>query len=116
MHADCVPHASEAAIGRPLVLRPHGARKLEPQFARIMRRLSPRRRLAARRVRGAPFAPMRRPDVEPFLGLGFHPAVEDAAAWKHERMRTVFVDHGQLKVAVKRRFGYVLPHFLKSWS
>ena len=61
-------------------------------------------------LRVPPFPPMGRPHVQPFLGLHFHPAVENAAAREHERMRAVIIDDGQFKVAVERRGGYMLPH------
>ena len=61
-------------------------------------------------LRVPPVPPMGRPHVQPFLGLHFHPAVENTAAREHERMRTVIIDDGQFKVAVERRGGYMLPH------
>lgn len=61
-------------------------------------------------LRVPPFPPMGRPHVQPFLGLYFHPAVENAAAREHKRMRAVIIDDGQFKVAVERRGGYLLPH------
>ena len=69
-----------------------------------------RGRIGAARPGGRPLAPMGRPHVQPFLGFHFHPAVEDAPAREHERVRTVIVDDGQLEVAVERRAGYLLPH------
>ena len=59
-----------------------------------------------------PFPPMGRPHVEPLFGLHFHPAVENAAAREHERMRAIIIDDGQFKIAVERRGGYFLPHFI----
>ena len=53
---------------------------------------------------------MGRPHIEPLLGLYLHPAVENAAARKHQRMRTVIVDDGQFEIAIERRGGNVLPH------
>ena len=67
-------------------------------------------RIAQARLRGLPFAPMSRPHVQPFLGFHFHPAVEYAAAREYERVRAVIIDDGQLKVAVERRSGNLLPH------
>src|SRR5450631_4626093 len=61
-------------------------------------------------LRAPPVPPMGRPHVQPFLGLHFHPAVENAAAREHERMRAVIIDDGQLKVALERCGGYLLPH------
>ena len=61
-------------------------------------------------LRVPPFSPMGRPHVQPFLGLYFHPAVENAAARDHKRMRAVIIDDGQFEVAVERRGGYLLPH------
>ena len=52
---------------------------------------------------------MSRPHVQPFLGLHFHPAVEYAAAREYERVRSIIIDDGQLKVAVERRGGDRLP-------
>ena len=63
-------------------------------------------------LRVPPFPPMGRPHVQPFLGLYFHPAVENAAAREHKRMRAVIIDDGQFKVAVERRGGYLLPHLI----
>ena len=57
-----------------------------------------------------PFAPMRRPHVQPFLGFRFHPAVENAAARKHQRVRAIVIDDGQFEIAVERRGGNMLPH------
>lgn len=54
---------------------------------------------------------MRRPHVQPFLGLRFHPAVENAAARKHECVRAIIVDDGQFEIAVERRGGNLLPHW-----
>ena len=59
---------------------------------------------------GLPFAPMGRPHVQPLLGFHLHPSVENAAAWEYERVRPVVIDDGQLKIAVERRGGYLLPH------
>ena len=67
-------------------------------------------RIAQARLRGLPLAPMSRPHVQPFLGFHFHPAVEYAAAREYERVRAVIIDDGQLKVAVERRSGNLLPH------
>jgi len=53
---------------------------------------------------------MGRPHIEPLLGLYLHPAVENAAARKDKRVRAIIIDDGQLKIAVERRGGYVLPH------
>src|SRR5664279_1426371 len=61
-------------------------------------------------LRVPPVPPVGRPHVQPFLGFHFHPAVENAAAREHERMRAVIIDDGQFKVAVERRGGYLLPH------
>src|SRR5450631_4417057 len=66
--------------------------------------------IGAARLCGPPLPPMGRPHVQPFLGLHFHPAVENAAAREHERMRAVIIDDGQLKVALERCGGYLLPH------
>src|ERR1035441_7184713 len=38
-------------------------------------------------LRVPPFPPMGRPHVQPFLGLYFHPAVENAAAREQKAMR-----------------------------
>jgi hypothetical protein len=67
-------------------------------------------RTAQARLRGWPVAPMSRPHVQPFLGFHFHPAVEYAAAREYERVRAVIIDDGQLKVAVERSGGNLLPH------
>ena len=67
-------------------------------------------RISAARVGVLPLAPMGRPHIQPFLGLDLHPAVENAAAREHERMRAIVIDDGQLNVAVERRGGYLLPH------
>jgi hypothetical protein len=60
--------------------------------------------------RTLPFAPMRRPHVQPFLGLRLHPAVENAAARKYECVLAFVVDDGELKIAVEWGGGNVLPH------
>src|SRR5476651_1551590 len=61
-------------------------------------------------LRAPPVPPVGRPHVQPFLGLHFHPAVENTAAREYERMRAVIINDGQFKVAVERRGGYLLPH------
>ncbi len=67
-------------------------------------------RIGLVRMRGLPIAPMSWPYVEPLLGLHLHPSVENAAARKYERVRAVVIDDGQLKIAVERSGGYLLPH------
>ena len=59
---------------------------------------------------GLPFAPMGRPHVQPLFGFHLHPSVENAAAREYERVRPVVINDGQLKIAVERRGGYLLPH------
>ena len=51
---------------------------------------------------------MGRIHVDLVLGFRFDPAAEDAAACKGERVHATIVDHGQFKVAVKRRNVYAL--------
>ncbi len=43
------------------------------------------------------------------VGFRIHPAAEDAAAWKHERMHAIVSDDGQFKRTVKWRGVYRLP-------
>ena len=56
---------------------------------------------------------MGRLNVDPLSGFRFDPAAEDAAACKGERVHAIIIDHGQFKVAVKRRSVYALPLHLK---
>ena len=53
--------------------------------------------------------PMGRLNVDFVLGFRFDPTAKDAAARKSERVHAIIIDHGQLKVAVKRRSVYALP-------
>ena len=69
-------------------------------------------RIGAVRFRALPFPPMSRAHVQPFLGFQFHPSAGDAPAWEYERMRAIVIDDSQLKVAVERRAGYMLPHIV----
>ena len=52
---------------------------------------------------------MGRLNVDLVLSFHFDPTAEDAAARKSERVHTIIIDHGQFKVAVKRRSVYALP-------
>lgn len=53
---------------------------------------------------------MGRPHVDPLLGFGIDPPGENPAARKHERVRALAVEDGELKVAVEGRAGDRLPH------
>jgi hypothetical protein len=53
---------------------------------------------------------MRRTYVQTLSGGAVHPATGDSPASKDQRMRTVLIDDGELKVTVKRRGGNGLPH------
>jgi hypothetical protein len=52
---------------------------------------------------------MRGPDVDSLFRFGLDPSAKDAAARKHERVRPVCVDDGELKIAIERRDRYRLP-------
>lgn len=56
---------------------------------------------------------MCRVHVQLLLRLRVHPAVDDPAAGKNQRVRAILVEHGELQVAVERRCGHGLPHFYK---
>ena len=56
---------------------------------------------------------MGRLNIDLVLGFRFDPIAKDAAARKSERVHTIIIDHGQFKVAVKRRSVYALPLHLK---
>lgn len=57
-----------------------------------------------------PLPPMRRVHVDPFLGLRVDPSIKRATARKHQRVRTVALDDGELKITTVWRSGYGLPH------
>lgn len=52
---------------------------------------------------------MRRVNVHLLLSADLYPAMKNAAARKHERVRAVYVDDSQLKIAVKGCGRYGLP-------
>ena len=52
---------------------------------------------------------MGRLNVDLVLSFHFDPTAKDAAARKSERVHAIIIDHGQFKVAVKRRSVYALP-------
>lgn len=83
----------------------------------VMRLLAEEKRSQARRFQApgalagcVPVPPMGRAHVQPLLGFRVHPAAENAPAGKHQRMRPVIVDDGQLKVAGEWRGGDTFPH------
>jgi hypothetical protein len=61
------------------------------------------------RLRIEPFPPVRRAYIDPVLRLCFDPSAENTTAWKGESVRPIVADHGQFKVAIKRRSRYRLP-------
>jgi hypothetical protein len=58
---------------------------------------------------GYPFPPVRGLHINLCLVSHFCPPTQKATAWKDERMRTLSIDDGQLKVPVKWCVGYRLP-------
>ena len=64
------------------------------------------------KLRRFPFAPVGGRNVDPLLGFGVSPPINNATAWKHKDMWPVLVDDGQLKFEVKRRSRYGFPHSL----
>jgi hypothetical protein len=68
-------------------------------------------RLSKSFFRLQPFPPMSRAHIQAFLGLRFHPAVENTPAREDEGVRALAIKNGQLKVKLERRAGYGLPHF-----
>lgn len=57
-----------------------------------------------------PLAPVRGVHVDPLARTCVDPSAEHTTAWKHESMRSVAGDDGELKIAVEGRTGYRLPH------
>jgi hypothetical protein len=49
-------------------------------------------------------------NVNPLLGFRVDPTVDDTAAGKNERVRSVPVENGQLKIAIKWRSRNRVPH------
>jgi hypothetical protein len=64
----------------------------------------------ARSGRMIPGSPMSRVDVDVLVRFRVDPSAEHPAAGKDERVRAVFVDHGQFQVFVEGRAGHGLPH------
>jgi hypothetical protein len=57
-----------------------------------------------------PLAPVCRVDHEMFSGSRFHPAVENAAAWKNKRVNaSLRIYHGHLKVTIERSGCCLMP-------
>jgi len=52
---------------------------------------------------------MRGLKIDALLRFRIHPAAENAAARKYERVHAIIIDDGKLKVTIKRRGGYGLP-------
>ena len=61
---------------------------------------------------------MRRAHVDPLFQFGMYPAARNPTTGKDEGVVAVFVDDGELKIALVRRRGYRLPHegFIRLWS
>jgi hypothetical protein len=49
-------------------------------------------------------------DLDLPFGLGIKPPAQYTAAWKHQRMGPVTVDHGEFKITVEGRAGRGFPH------
>ena len=58
----------------------------------------------------APFAPMGRTYREPPVRVGMQPAARNFAAGEDDHMVFAAIEDGELKIAVKRRGRYRLPH------
>jgi len=57
-----------------------------------------------------PFAPMGRAHVDLLLRFGILPSARNPPAGEDERVGLVFLDDGELKIALERCGGYRLPH------
>jgi hypothetical protein len=57
-----------------------------------------------------PSAPMGRADVDLLLRFGILPSARNPLAGEDERVGLVFLDDGELKIALERCCGYRLPH------
>jgi hypothetical protein len=59
-----------------------------------------------------PLPPVSRLYVNPSLGFHIDPTAKNAAAWKHQRIRTLVVEDRQLNITVKGCAADILPHEL----